>query len=88
MPVWDLPLGRGADAIEEPAADFGKRLAEALTESKPLSDAEHPCACGVNDPSSYLARRVVHLLKFDLTTRWGFRFSPEPPPLIVIFNGQ
>lgn len=40
VPVWDLPLGRGAAAIEEPAAAFGVRLQEALAQSTPLTDAE------------------------------------------------
>ena len=39
-PVWDLPLGFGAEACEGPAAEFGRRLAEALADSSPLSDAE------------------------------------------------
>lgn len=47
VPVWDLPLGRGADAIEEPAAAFGVRLQEALAESKPLSDAERRARAGL-----------------------------------------
>ena len=47
VPVWDLPLGRGADAIEAPAADFGVRLQEALAESKPLSDAERRARAGL-----------------------------------------
>lgn len=47
VPVWDLPLGRGADAIEEPAAQFGVRLQEALAESKPLSDAERRARAGL-----------------------------------------
>ena len=47
VPVWDLPMGRGADAIEEPAAAFGVRLQEALAESKPLSDAERRARAGL-----------------------------------------
>ena len=47
VPVWDLPLGRGADAIEQPAAEFGVRLQEALAESKPLSDAERRARAGL-----------------------------------------
>ena len=47
VPVWDLPLGRGAAAIEEPAAEFGVRLQEALAESKPLSDAERRARSGL-----------------------------------------
>ncbi len=47
VPVWDLPLGRGAAAIEEPAAEFGVRLQDALAESKPLSDAERRARAGL-----------------------------------------
>lgn len=47
VPVWDIPLGRGASAIEEPAAAFGVRLQEALAESKPLSDAERRARAGL-----------------------------------------
>lgn len=36
-PVWDLPLGTGAAALEEPAAAFGRRLDEALADSSVLS---------------------------------------------------
>ncbi len=47
VPVWDIPLGRGAAAIEEPAAEFGKRLDAALKLSKPLSDAERRARSGL-----------------------------------------
>ena len=37
VPVWDLPLGTGADVLEEPAAGFAERLGEALADTGPLS---------------------------------------------------
>lgn len=46
-PVWDLPLGFGADACEEPAAEFERRLARALAQSAPLSDAERRARAGL-----------------------------------------
>jgi hypothetical protein len=46
-PVWDLPLGMGAAATEEPAARFGERLAEALTATSPLTDAERRARAGL-----------------------------------------
>lgn len=39
-PVWDLPSGTGAEALEEPAAAFGARLAEVLADGTPLSTEE------------------------------------------------
>lgn len=39
VPVWDLPLGTGAESLEEPAAAFAVRLGEALADSSPLSAA-------------------------------------------------
>ncbi len=39
VPVWDLPLGTGAEVLEEPAAAFEVRLGEALADSSPLSAA-------------------------------------------------
>jgi hypothetical protein len=46
-PVWDLPLGMGAEATEEPAARFGERLAEALAQTSPLTDAERRARAGL-----------------------------------------
>ncbi|MFZ2014815.1 MAG: DUF5926 family protein [Nocardioides sp.] len=40
VPVWDLPVGTGAEALEEPAAAFGGRLEEALAETGDLSPDE------------------------------------------------
>lgn len=47
VPVWDLPLGFGAAATEDPAAAFGARLAEALEESTPLTDAQRRARAGL-----------------------------------------
>ncbi|MBM3670325.1 MAG: topoisomerase II [Actinobacteria bacterium] len=47
IPVWDLPLGMGAAATEEPAAAFGARLTEALAASTPLTDAERRARAGL-----------------------------------------
>jgi len=47
VPVWDIPLGRGAAAIEEPAAEFGKRLDAALKLSQPLTDPERRARSGL-----------------------------------------
>ncbi len=32
VPVWDLPVGTGAEALEEPAGAFADRLADALAD--------------------------------------------------------
>ena len=40
VPVWDLPVGTGAEALEEPAAAFGARLEEALAETGDLAPDE------------------------------------------------
>jgi len=48
-PVWDLPLGMGADAVEEPAAAFGARLAEALADTSPLSDVQRSARAGLTN---------------------------------------
>lgn len=47
VPVWDLPVGTGADALEEPAAAFADRLAEALADTSPVSDAERAARNGL-----------------------------------------
>lgn len=36
VPVWDLPVGTGAEMIEEPAAAFGQRIEESLADTSPL----------------------------------------------------
>ncbi len=47
VPVWDLPLGMGADAIEEPAQRFAERLGDALLTTAPLGDAERAARNGL-----------------------------------------
>ncbi len=47
VPVWDLPLGFGAAACEEPAAAFADRLAVALAATTPLTDAERRARAGL-----------------------------------------
>lgn len=37
VPVWDLPVGTSAEALEAPAAGFAQRLAAALDDASPLS---------------------------------------------------
>lgn len=46
-PVWDLPLGHGAAACEDPAGQFGERLAAALKETAPLTDVERRARAGL-----------------------------------------
>lgn len=46
-PVWDLPLGMGAEAVEEPAAAFGERLAAALSDDAPLSSEQRRARAGL-----------------------------------------
>jgi hypothetical protein len=46
-PVWDLPLGTGADAIEQPAKDFATRLTAALAVTAPLTDSERRARAGL-----------------------------------------
>ena len=46
-PVWDLPLGTGAAAIEEPAKAFGDRLAAALADPAPLTNDERRARAGL-----------------------------------------
>ncbi|MGL5811677.1 MAG: DUF5926 family protein [Nocardioides sp.] len=46
-PVWDLPLGTGAEVLERPAADFGSRLARALDDDTPLDAAQRSARSGL-----------------------------------------
>ena len=46
-PVWDLEVGTGAEALEEPAARFARELAEALAAGKPLTPAERAARSGL-----------------------------------------
>jgi len=47
VPVWELPFGFGAQAAEEPIAAFATRLAAALEQDGPLSDAERRARAGL-----------------------------------------
>jgi hypothetical protein len=46
-PVWDLPLGTGAAAVEEPAKAFGERLAAALADDTPLTNEQRRARAGL-----------------------------------------
>lgn len=47
VPVWDLPVGTGAEALEEPAARFAADLAEALASADELSGDERAARSGL-----------------------------------------
>ncbi len=47
VPVWDLPVGTGAAALEEPAAAFRKALDEALAVTEPLTPEERSARNGL-----------------------------------------
>jgi hypothetical protein len=47
VPVWDLPVGTGAEALEEPAAAVAARLDELLEDTSPLSPAERSARSGL-----------------------------------------
>ncbi|GAB3197964.1 DUF5926 family protein [Nocardioides hungaricus] len=46
-PVWDLPLGTGAEALEEPAARFAAELAEALADGSDLTGEQRSARSGL-----------------------------------------
>ncbi len=46
-PVWDLPVGTGAEVLEEPAAAFAKDLDAALADGSPLSTEERSARNGL-----------------------------------------
>lgn len=46
-PVWDLPLGTGAEVLEKPAAEFARHLAKALADESPLSGDERSARSGL-----------------------------------------
>jgi Family of unknown function (DUF5926) len=46
-PVWDLPLGTGAAVLEEPAAEFADRLAEALVDTSSLTADQRSARAGL-----------------------------------------
>jgi hypothetical protein len=47
VPVWDLPVGTGADALAEPSAEFATRLADALAEDTPLTGQQRSARNGL-----------------------------------------
>lgn len=47
VPVWDLPVGTGAEALEEPLDALQSRLAAALEEQTPLTPAERAARAGL-----------------------------------------
>lgn len=46
-PVWDLPVGTGADVLEGPAAKFAAALADALAQGGDLSAEERSARAGL-----------------------------------------
>ncbi|MFZ2502776.1 MAG: DUF5926 family protein, partial [Nocardioides sp.] len=46
-PVWDLPVGTGAEVLEGPAAAFAAALADALADRSDLSAAERSARSGL-----------------------------------------
>jgi hypothetical protein len=46
-PVWDLPLGTGPEALEDPASDFAAALAEALADDSPLTSEQRAARSGL-----------------------------------------
>ena len=46
VPVWDLPVGMGAEEVEKPAAAFQERLAETLGRGEPLTAEERRARSG------------------------------------------
>jgi Family of unknown function (DUF5926)/SEC-C motif len=47
VPVWELPVGTGPDALEEPASRFATRLDEALAEKAPLTSEQRAARAGL-----------------------------------------
>ncbi len=46
-PVWDLPVGTGPEAVEDPAAEFGAALEKAMADDSPLSPEERSARSGL-----------------------------------------
>ena len=49
VPVWDLPVGTGAEVLEEPAAAFATRLGDALADTTALSAQERAARAGLRN---------------------------------------
>ncbi|CAA9332331.1 MAG: hypothetical protein AVDCRST_MAG36-997 [uncultured Nocardioidaceae bacterium] len=47
VPVWDLPVGTGAEAIEDPATEVAAAVDEALASDAPLTAAERSARAGL-----------------------------------------
>jgi hypothetical protein len=47
VPVWDLPLGTGAEVLGQPAARFGEHLQKALADTTPLTSEERAARNGL-----------------------------------------
>jgi len=47
VPVWDLPLGTGAEVLEKPAAGFAEDLQTALADDAPLTASERSARSGL-----------------------------------------
>ena len=47
VPVWDLPLGTGAEVLEKPAARFAEDLAAAVADDRPLTTEERAARSGL-----------------------------------------
>ncbi|HSE55314.1 MAG TPA: DUF5926 family protein [Nocardioidaceae bacterium] len=47
VPVWDLPVGTGAEVLEKPAAKFGEDLDKALADETPLTAEERAARSGL-----------------------------------------
>lgn len=47
VPVWDLPLGTGAEVLEKPAAAFAEDLAAAVADDSPLTSEERAARSGL-----------------------------------------
>jgi len=49
VPVWDLPVGTGAEVLEEPAARFRTDLDAALADDSPLTPQERAARSGLTN---------------------------------------
>ena len=49
VPVWDLAPGTEAEAVEQPALEWAGRLADALTETAPLTADERRVRAGLTN---------------------------------------
>lgn len=49
VPVWDLPVGAGAEVLEEPAARFRADLEEVLADDSPLTPQERAARSGLTN---------------------------------------